>query len=255
MSYSPNSMTGLPLLDFNRLDALFVDLDDTIVDYRNPCIAGLAQAKRLSPEISRIDLATLEQEFRELLRENLPRLFDGELTVDSERILRMEGLLKMHGNPAEPGTVRECDSQFMDGFWSARSLMDGALEILENCSEIGLPVVVITNGNLEMQNRTLEMLGLEKYIHSMLTPGKSSQMKPGPYLFEKALAVTGAEREKAVMVGDTWQHDILGAMNSGIRPVWINRRHLPRPDADGVLEIASLRELTGEYSGDRRNVH
>ena len=45
------------------------------------------------------------------------------------------------------------------------------------------------------------------------------------------------------MIGDTWQQDILGAANAGIKPVWINSRMVPRPEPLHVLEVKSLREL------------
>lgn len=243
MSYLEGKITGMPLVDFQSLDAVFVDLDDTIVDYRNCSIYGLGQVKRMVPELSGVDLGTLELRFRELLRDNLPGLFDRKLTAEEERELRMGKLLQAYGAKVDPEFIGKCHDAFAEGFWTTRSLMDGAAEMLEMWHEIGLPVVVITNGNLEMQEKTLSMLGIKKHVHTLLTPGNSNELKPNPGLFNRALGLTGAHKERTVMIGDTWQHDIRGALNAGIRPVWINRRMIPRPEPMDVLEVRSLREL------------
>ena len=243
MSYFPNNLEKLPIIDLEKLDAVFLDLDDTIVDYRNSCIVGLAQVRKVVPALSSVDVGTMEQEFREILRDNLPRLFDGELTVEEERKSRMNEILSRHQVDVSQETLERCDNAFLDGFWNARSVMDGADSILELFRSIDLPVVIITNGNFEMQKRTLEMLDLDKNVHSLLAPTNSLEMKPNPGLFEKAISITGADKSRSIMIGDTWQHDILGAINAGITPVWINRRMVSRPDDLDVLEIKSLQDL------------
>lgn len=243
MLYSTDGVINNVVVNFENLDAVFLDLDDTLVDYRNSCIVGLARVKSLVPCLSRVDVGTLEKEFREILRDNLPALFDGKMTVEQERTMRMSEILKRHGVPTEPETVSRCDSEFFDGFWNTRSVMDGADSILQRCRDLGIPVVIITNGNNEMQKRTIDMLDLNQYIDHLLTPETSMELKPNPGLFEKALSLTGADRRKTVMIGDTWQHDVLGALNAGITPVWINRRGIQKPTEHNALEIRSLREL------------
>ena len=243
MSYLDEYVTSAQLVDFQSLYAVFVDLDDTIVDYRNCSIYGLGNVKRMVPELSKVDLGALETRFRELLRDHLPDLLDGKYSAEEEREMRMGKLLQAYGVKADEELSRKCYEAFAEGFWSTRSLMDGAYEMLEIWKELALPVVIITNGNLEMQEKTLELLGLQDRIHSLLTPTNSNELKPNPGLFQRALEITGAEREKTVMIGDTWQQDILGAANAGIKPVWINSRMVPRPEPLHVLEVKSLREL------------
>ena len=243
MPYLEEKAAGMQLINFQSLDAVFIDLDDTLVDYRNCSIYGLGQVKRLVPQLGRVDLGSLEQMFRELLRDNLPDLFDGKLTAEEEREIRMGKLLEAYGVEVHSELVKACHEAFADGFWTTRSLIDGASEILEMLHSIGLPVVVITNGNLEMQVKTLEMLGIQEHIHTLLTPESSNELKPNPSLFARALDLTGASRERTVMIGDTWQHDIRGALNAGIKPIWVNRRLIPRPEPIDVLEVKCLRDL------------
>lgn len=59
--------------------------------------------------------------------------------------------------------------------------------------------------------------------------------KPDPRNFERALDELGVRASEAVMVGDTYAHDILPALELGMRAVWV----LARPDreADAVSAV------------------
>ena len=46
------------------------------------------------------------------------------------------------------------------------------------------------------------------------------------------------------MIGDSYKHDITGAIDSGWHTVWINRRNLPGPDRLPDFEVTSDKELT-----------
>jgi putative hydrolase of the HAD superfamily len=63
--------------------------------------------------------------------------------------------------------------------------------------------------------------------------------KPDAAIFRHALAQLGVDR--AVMVGDSLDRDIDGALAADLDAVWLNRAGLAsRP---GVVAISSLREL------------
>jgi putative hydrolase of the HAD superfamily len=65
--------------------------------------------------------------------------------------------------------------------------------------------------------------------------------KPNPLIFRMALDRLGVSAADAVMVGDAWIADIMGATRAGIRAVWFNPRHAPVPaEPAGVAVIESL---------------
>ena len=66
--------------------------------------------------------------------------------------------------------------------------------------------------------------------------------KPDPAVFRHALSLVGAEAADAVMIGDTVERDIDGALALGLRAVWINRFGHARPRED-LVEIGGLDEL------------
>lgn len=243
MIYQINSIKTDYYLDLKSLDAIFIDLDDTLVNYKTSCRAGLEALKNLIPELEPISVEVLEMDFREILSNNMPKIFDGEIEAEEERIMRLDSILKRQQKSADFKELRLYDSTFLEAFWRSRIPMEGAEEFLKMCKSLNLPIAVITNGNLEIQNRTITMLGFDKYIDALLTPEKASEMKPNKRLFERALDIFRADRNKTIMIGDSWNHDIAGAINTGIRPVWLNNSGEKSPNGHSVLEIRSLKEL------------
>jgi putative hydrolase of the HAD superfamily len=67
-------------------------------------------------------------------------------------------------------------------------------------------------------------------------------MKPHPSIFETALRRLDVAAARAVMVGDSFTHDIAGAQGAGMRGVLVHRSDVAYPDC-GVPVVRSLREL------------
>ena len=64
--------------------------------------------------------------------------------------------------------------------------------------------------------------------------------KPDARVFEAALSRLGGTPDEAVMIGDSWSSDIVGATGLGIRAIWLNRYDRPCPDSSLATEIRSL---------------
>lgn len=68
--------------------------------------------------------------------------------------------------------------------------------------------------------------------------------KPEPYVFHHALHLLAADPWDATMVGDSLTCDIDGAIDAGLRAVWLNRFRRPPPaERPDVTEITTLDEL------------
>jgi putative hydrolase of the HAD superfamily len=76
-------------------------------------------------------------------------------------------------------------------------------------------------------------------VDRLVVSEEAGASKPDPRIFEIALARAGCAAEEAVMVGDSWTNDILGARAAGIRAIWFDRDARDPPLAD-VPVIRSL---------------
>ena len=75
--------------------------------------------------------------------------------------------------------------------------------------------------------------------------------KPGPFLFEQAMAELGAKPEESVMIGDNLRTDVAGARSAGMASVWINRWGvlLGDPEVKPDLEVRRVDEVLPHLPG------
>ncbi|MHB1812618.1 MAG: HAD family hydrolase [Thermoplasmataceae archaeon] len=229
--------------DIKKLEALFVDMDDTIVSYRDAVLSGLDAVREAIPDLRNAGLDEMEKDFRELLNQSLPRLFNREISYKEDTKSRMDEVLRRRGKESTEEEILHYDSLFWKGFWKKRRLLYGASDILRLCSDFKVPVVIITNGNPQIQFRTMIRLKLHDYVDMILTPKNAEDMKPSNTLFVRAMRALKVEPERVIMVGDSFNHDVKGAKNSSITPVWFNPFRKEKPEDIATVEITSFVEL------------
>ena len=93
--------------------------------------------------------------------------------------------------------------------------------------------------------RALERVGLSDYIDRVFCYENVGCRKPAPRFFKTILAAIGARASQVVMVGDSLETDIAGAMAAGLHGIWYNPAGLDGdPGRAGV--IRRLNELTAD---------
>ena len=80
---------------------------------------------------------------------------------------------------------------------------------------------------------------------TVLTSEQAQIYKPRPELFQMMLSKLGVAPEETAYVGDRQLEDVMGAVQAGMHPVWINRSNMPAdPDLPAPAhQISSLLEL------------
>jgi putative hydrolase of the HAD superfamily len=94
------------------------------------------------------------------------------------------------------------------------------LEVLHKKYKLGL----ITNGTPELQCKKIRGGGLQQWFQGIFISGDFDTAKPDPGLFDIAVRTLGADKEKTIMIGNNLQTDIRGAINCGLRAIWVNRK-------------------------------
>ncbi|MDO4790358.1 MAG: YjjG family noncanonical pyrimidine nucleotidase [Porphyromonas sp.] len=123
-------------------------------------------------------------------------------------------------------------------------LLPYAVEVVRELHR-SYPVVVISNGFVEVQYNKLARAGLTPYVDHMVLSEEVGISKPFKPIFAKALSLVHCKPNEAVMIGDAWETDIEGALRSGIHPIWLKHdASTMTPEAGAeVVEIASLQEV------------
>src|SRR5262249_40231551 len=66
-------------------------------------------------------------------------------------------------------------------------------------------------------------LGLDRWFPAQVLSCDVGACKPDAALFEAALGRLDVAPAEAVMVGDLWHSDVLGALRAGLRAIWIDQ--------------------------------
>jgi putative hydrolase of the HAD superfamily len=116
----------------------------------------------------------------------------------------------------------------------------GALAQLKESHSLAL----VTNGAACLQREKLAASGLSDRFEAIVVSADLGAAKPDPIVFEHALRLLGADRERTVMVGDSIRKDVDGALGAGLGAVWVNRSGQPTPaDRADLMEISTLSDL------------
>jgi putative hydrolase of the HAD superfamily len=102
---------------------------------------------------------------------------------------------------------------------------------------------LITNGFLESTKMKIGNTDIEKYFKNVIISEIVGVNKPDKAIFEHALNLAGAEKQTSLMIGDSLEADVMGALNFGIDAIYFNPNGHHKP-AHIPLQISHLNELT-----------
>ena len=142
----------------------------------------------------------------------------------------------------DPVLVRAAADRFEVAQRAGHPVIDGMAPALAAVSA-RYPMGLLTNGPSDIQRLKLDQAGLSDAFGAVVISGEVGVGKPSAEVFLAVLDALGARPDNSVMVGDSWERDVVGALDVGMRAVWIaDGRPAPRPDPR-VTVVDSVREL------------
>ena len=220
------------------LRTVFLDLDDTILDFSRAEAAALRRA--LTEADVPADNAVLAR-YHAINAAQWELLGEGVLTREQVLLGRFDILFGELGLVRSAGEICGRYEEYLaEGHW----FVPGAEALLEALAP-RYDLYLASNGTAEVQYRRLESAGIKGYFRGIFISQDLGADKPSPAFFQKCFAaIPGFSRERAVMVGDSLTSDIRGGKNAGLRACWFNPRGKP-PRADIVpdYEISALDQL------------
>lgn len=202
---------------------LFFDLDHTLWDFEANSRQTLEELYQLL-SLKEKGIHDFDLFHKNYLLHN-DKLWDryrnGYIKVDELRWKRM-WLALLDFKIADEKLAREMGTIFLDLLPTRKLLFPYTIEILDYLAEKNYQLHLITNGFEKTQHGKLKSSGLDKYFLKVITSEGSNSLKPHKEIFEYAFQRTGASPSESIMIGDTIEVDILGAVNAGIDQVHVN---------------------------------
>ena len=106
----------------------------------------------------------------------------------------------------------------------AAMLYEDTVPTLQHLRDKGFKLAIVSNWDTPLDPLT-ERLGIAHYFDIIVAShdARVRSAKPDPHIFNYTLTAVEVSATEAVHVGDTYEADIVGAKNVGIRPILIDR--------------------------------
>ncbi len=207
-----------------RPQAIFFDLDDTLVDETGlmcHCVRQVAESMQEVYPFLLPDLVV--RAYLDASSDLWKRVTPAQPGVNISLMRRWtweETLCRLGvAGPAEPFLQRY--SALRDGqVWP----FPDAYLVLVELRRRGYRTGVITNGETALQRWKLQHTGLVQLLDPVVTSQELGRSKPDPEVFLEAARRAAVSPERCWMVGDLLHADVAGALAAGMTAVWVCRR-------------------------------
>ncbi|MFK0154308.1 HAD family hydrolase [Streptomyces sp. NPDC090493] len=218
-------MTHTPLAQWPDFDAVFFDIDDTLVATRPGWELALHAACRDASRYAdaAIDPARLAASYHDT---------SGALWADYNRVLAPLGsldairrhvwnqALAANGLHLAPGQLHRLVADFSTRQLDTIHPDPHLIELLQHLTAY-VPLAIISNGPTALQREKLTRAGLHDLFHPVLCGLDDGVRKPDPHLYWRACRALNVPPGRCLYVGDDWTNDIAGAHQAGLHPIWI----------------------------------
>src|SRR5690349_1803028 len=222
---------------------LFFDLDHTLWDFEANSKATLKEL-HTALQLEERGVNDFDLFHKNYLQHNeklWERYRNGYIKQEELRVKRM-WLSLLDFKIADEKLAQEMSVHFLDLLPTRTILFPYTKEILHYLIDKGYALHLITNGFEKTQHNKLMYSGLKPFFKEVITSEGSGSLKPNKEIFEFALKKTNATAGESIMIGDSIEVDIVGAMKAGIDQVYVNHLDI-EPEIKPTYTVNSLIEL------------
>ena len=116
-------------------------------------------------------------------------------------------------------------------------LKEDCIDTLAHLKELGLYLSVVSNIDDDMLEPLIERENLGRYLDHWTSSEAAQSCKPDRRFFELALARAGLAPAEVLFVGDSPEHDIIGAHALGMQTALILDGGIPPPLQTGRVQV------------------
>ena len=198
---------------------VFFDLDHTLWDFDKN--SALTFEKIF--EINNVNISTSEFLSHYMpINLNYWKLFREEkIKKEALRFGRLNDAFLAVNLKVEKKLIYKLSEDYITHLSSFNHLFENTLEILDYLS-LHYNLHIITNGFDEVQQKKLTNSNINKYFKTVTNSEMVGVKKPNPKIFNFALNLAKTNINQSIMIGDSYEADILGAKNIGMDVVFFD---------------------------------
>lgn len=166
---------------------------------------------------------------------------DGNITKEELNSQRFFYPLQAVGVPDEV-LAKTYSDDFFAVIPTKSNLMPYAKELLEYLFP-KYNLYILSNGFRELQYHKMRSAGIDGYFKKIILSDDIGVMKPWPQIFHYALSATQSEIADSLMIGDSWDADIVGASGVGMHQIYYNNMERTLFPFEATYTINTLKEI------------
>ena len=219
------------------ISSIGFDLDGTLFDYKGSVESALLEwANNRNWNSSKVSefWKQGEQEF-------YPKYLKGEISFNEQRLERVRYLYKNLGSEISQNDVQSGVDEWLFLFKKNWKAFPEVRISLRKAQDTGFKLGVLTNGNLDQQLDKLAAIGISDFFKTVVASESIGISKPDPFPFQYLCRELESQEDQTVYIGDSFETDILGATNAGLKAIWVNRSG--EPERENHYQTADLEEI------------
>ena len=226
------------MINKTHLTDIFFDLDHTLWDFEANSYATFNQI--LSDHNFSFDTATFMQAYSPINHAFWKLYRENKITTEELRFVRLQKTFEAIKQPQKVAMINVLSNAYINQLSTHTHIFEGTIELLEYLKP-KYQLHIITNGFENVQQKKMANAGLAPYFDVVLTAEKAGVKKPHPVIFEQALSMAQTSASKSLMIGDSYEADIKGAIDLGMQAIQFNSHQEPWhshcPMVDNLAEI------------------
>lgn len=218
---------------------VFFDLDHTLWDFEKN--SELAYQKVFSENKIALNLKTFLEVYKPINFEYWKLFREEKVTKNELKYGRLKKAFDILKYMISDNLIDTLATQYLEFLSEFNHLFPGTLELLEYLKE-KYTLHIITNGFEEVQNKKMLSSNIHHYFDKIITSESVGVKKPNPKVFRHALEVSNAKKENSIMIGDSLEADIKGALNVGLQAIHCNFENAIFEESE-IITVTSLLEI------------
>lgn len=163
-----------------------------------------------------------------------------KISQEELRFKRLNDVFDILDVPISEEIVNQISNDYIEHLPNSNHLFDGTIEILEYLRP-KYNLHIVTNGFHHVQDKKMKNANIFHYFSTITNSELAGVKKPHPNIFEFALSSAKANKEDCIMIGDSLEADIVGALDFGIDAIFFNEKKIKIER--NVTQINQLIEL------------
>jgi len=197
---------------------VLIDLDNTLYDYA-PCnSAGWLAVNKYLVEHTSLDskyLETIVSDARKYTNSHLV----GTAAMHSRILYLNKAIetLKIKKGINLFNKLSKLNDLYWNAYFSEMELSNGVVAYFDTLKNLSIPICIVTDFTLDVQLKKIEQLKIGDYIDFITSSEEIGKEKPTPEMFISSLRKLNLDAFETIMIGDSFEKDIKGAENVGIK--------------------------------------